>query len=87
MKLNMRKYMGGDCVDFITLTLATCTGYGGKPIYVNAWCIEAIREDDESTVLFVTGDNNAKYFVKESADAILGMIYKIKLRDLLDRRE
>lgn len=74
-------------MDFIALTLAACTGYDGKLIYVNVWRIEAIREDDESTVLFVAGDNNAKYFVKENADAILGMIYKIKLRDLLDRGE
>ena len=70
-------------MDFIKLTLADATGHGGKPIFVNVWRIEAIREDDEHTVLFVTGDNNAKYFVKESADAILGAIYRIKLNGVL----
>lgn len=70
-------------MDFIKLTQAYITGYEGEPIYINVWRIEAIREDDGCSVLFVTGDNNAKYYVKESADAILGMIYRIKLSGVL----
>ena len=82
-RLNTQRFMGGDVMDFIKLTQAYITGDEGEPIYINVWRIEAIREGDGCSVVFVTGDNNAKYFVKESADAILDMINNIKRSEVL----
>lgn len=78
MKSNTPKYTGGDCVDFIKLTMANRTGLGGTPIYINVARIEAIRDEDDDAVVFVTGDNGAKYFVKESAESIMQMINAMK---------
>ena len=64
-------------MNFIKLTMARTTGYGGEPIYINARHIEAIKEGDDHTILFVIGDNNAKYYVMESAEAVLALIAKL----------
>lgn len=69
-------------MDFIKLTMAKRTGLDGMPIYINVARIEAIRDEDcdeDEAVVFVTGDNGAKYFVKESAESIITMIYAMKL--------
>ena len=69
-------------MDFIKLTMAAKTGDGGMPIYINVSRIEAIRDDGDSdsdgVVVFVTGDNNAKYFVAESPETIMQIINTMK---------
>ena len=60
---------------FIKLVMSRVMGFEGEPVYINTAHIEAVRADDkDGTVVFVVGDNNAKYFVKESPDAIMAMI-------------
>lgn len=76
-------------MDFIKLTMQNRTGLGGMSIYINVSKIEAIRDepldrrfdhsaDDSGGVVFVTGDNNAKHFVLESAETIMQMINTMK---------
>ena len=59
----------------IKLTMSNNTGFGGEPIYISIAHIEAIRaNDDGGSIVFVVGDNNARYFVKESPESIMAMI-------------
>lgn len=67
-------------MDFIKLTMAKRTGLDGMPIYINVDRIEAVRNKDDDVdgaVVFVTGDNGVKYFVKESAEIIMKKIYAV----------
>lgn len=41
----MQKFMGGDGMDFIKLTMQNRTGLGGMSIYINVSKIEAIRDE------------------------------------------